>query len=406
MDAEIEQIQVQEQIEKSSKLNAIIFSLNWLAFGYALAFSSSGQFIYVNTNMMTRYQAGIYGSVLALGALFGNLFCGLFLKKCIGYKYCVILSTILSAIGWYMHLFVLPLNIYRARDMFIILIMARILIGIGCGISANCVPVCVTNTVSVQHRHLIGVFPPLAMNFGYLTSFFFCYLFIKLDTLSNPFEKNIPSIQKDMFYFKNSLAYAPLVGMALNLLGLVCSLIFPDTARNNSSYDPLIEDGTSFISLIREKFEELKKLYIQKQLLTGLGIMFLQQAIGINVIIFNAKTIFYNYFQDKNYDISFSSLVCVLIGVIYLIGSFITILVSKYFKRNDVFMISSFLISSIHLTLAFLYYFNRATSIAVPIITLLFVLIFCSTWTTFPWLVISEIFSLNIRTFGITLATS
>ena len=79
--------------------------------------------------------------MLLLGALFGSPFAGFYLMEKFGRKYTIIFSTLISIMGWLMHLPLVNVNIASKINIYAILLVSRFLIGIGVGAASTASPI-------------------------------------------------------------------------------------------------------------------------------------------------------------------------------------------------------------------------------------------------------------------------
>lgn len=335
---------------------------------------------------------------IAIGGFFGCLLTGFFFRIWFGYKLCQILSCVIGAIGWYLHAFLLLVMYKWPADCFQLLVAARILVGISCGISAYTVPTCVAISSTPQRRHIIGILPPVLMSIGFLICMVSGWSFLHSDVVSGS-------------HFR-SIGLQPILGIILSVVGLLVTLVYDERPTNDewmsyittADYDPLIGDNIGFVSRIREQLRLLKEKHVQRQLMVGF-ILPLQQLMGINLVLFKATSMFEPFFKEKSKDPSYPALVGVFIGVLYLFTSIFVPCISHFLKRKLVLYIGGFLIFICHISLALVYYLGNVSSVLLPIIGMIFIMIFCLSWGPFPWLVVSEVFDARIRSSAMTISS-
>ncbi|KII63477.1 Solute carrier family 2, facilitated glucose transporter member 3 [Thelohanellus kitauei] len=391
--------------------HASFFSLNWLAFGYAIAYCSDGEYMYLRMGIMDRFSAGTYAASLAIGGLVGSLLMGFLLKGLMSYKNCQILSCVITVLGWYFHCLVILLEDDKHNTALMVLNFSRFMIGIACGISVHVVPICCSMASSTRARHIFGLFPPLSFNFG----FFLCYIYgwavIKMDVIA--LGPSLANTSIPVSIHQRGITYYPLLGIAISGAGLLFTILFDesyvvrdqDTLVTNRRFDPFIGQTTTFRDRIAEQCRLLRKPYILKELALC-NILAIQQMIGINVIIFNATNLFQPFFQSKSSDPSSPALIGVMIGFVYLLSIFVVCFLTQKYSRTSVLQTGSVVMAFCHFVLALCYLYDQIHSIITPIVCLIFVAAFCCSWGPFPWLVISEVFDIRIRNFGMTLSSS
>uniref|UniRef100_A0A6B2FX31 Facilitated trehalose transporter Tret1 (Trinotate prediction) n=1 Tax=Myxobolus squamalis TaxID=59785 RepID=A0A6B2FX31_MYXSQ len=362
--------------------------------------------------MLSPYQFKIYTSLFAVGAFFGCLTYNCLFKQIQNTESCAVSSSIVLACGWGLHAFSLFIGEERVNLVAIILMFARFLLGIGCGISVGVVPIYVTNSVSRISRHIIGIFPPIFLNFGSLIAFIFGWILMKSDiSLSN-----VTTASPHYILTKNnSLSYTPLTGMALCILSLCCSIFLPGSFYSGHNlltnmieypYDPLIGDRLSFFDSLRDMLQTIKQPHIRKQLILGTGTMFFQSILGFEFIIFNAKSLLEPYFLDQTIFSSAWHPIESVLAFVYSCSASLTIYFSQHVNRNLVLYIGSICIFFIHFMLALDRMFAFKTDWIRYLLVLTLILVHNCSWCPFSWLIISEIWDTSIRDFGFLLSVS
>ena len=139
-----------------STMRVIIFTIfaafTAINFGYSLGYSAHFKIVRDFNRYGTNNQFALYSVILQffllinkgmllLGALFGSPFAGFYLMDKVGRKYTIIFSTVISIMGWLMHLPLVNVSIASKINIYAILLVSRFLIGIGVGAASTASPV-------------------------------------------------------------------------------------------------------------------------------------------------------------------------------------------------------------------------------------------------------------------------
>ena len=144
-----------------------LVSVGGILYGYDIGVISGALLFIRNTIPMTDAQVGlIVGAVLG-GGLFGTLLAGP-VSDYFGRRILILLASIIFIIG---------VDLLLLANNFLILLSARILLGIGVGVVAVAVPLYVAEIVPSQDRGKYVTFFQLLLTFGIVLAYFVDLLF-------------------------------------------------------------------------------------------------------------------------------------------------------------------------------------------------------------------------------------
>ncbi|TYJ25420.1 hypothetical protein E1A91_A07G049200v1 [Gossypium mustelinum] len=278
------------------------------------------------------------------------------------------------------------------------LILGRVLLGVGVGFANQSVPLYISEMALPRHRG--------AMNIGFQCG-------VGLGVLSANIINFGTEKIKGGWGWRISLALAALPASILTI-GAILLPETPNSLIQNSSnpdkaktvlqqLDDLVE--ASLISkTINRPFRKIIQRKYRPQLVMAIAIPFFQQVTGINVITFYAPILFRTIGQGE----SASLMSAVVTGLVGTTATFVSALVVDKLGRKTLFMIGGIQMFVTQITIGVIMAIllgdhgglSKGYAYLVLALICVYVAGFAWSWGPLGWLVPSEIFPLEIRSAG------
>ncbi|OGT42001.1 MAG: hypothetical protein A3F42_04360 [Gammaproteobacteria bacterium RIFCSPHIGHO2_12_FULL_37_34] len=273
------------------------------------------------------------------------------------------------------------------------ILFGRICIGIAIGIGSYTAPLYIAEVAPQEWRGGLVSLNQLAITIGIMCSYFINYAFTDVETSWR-------------LMFAIGLLPAILLGIGMLFLPesprwLAKQKKF-DQARNTLIYlrhtthiDSELTEIKNSLNLREAKISEIFAPWIRPVLFMGIALGFFQQVTGINTIIYYAPTIFQIAgFQDT----SSSILATVGIGVVNVLATIFAVFYLDKIGRRKLLLtgLIGMGLSLIALSLAFQWDSTSLRTIAV-LSTFTYVICFAFSLGAMLWLLVSEIFPLDVR---------
>jgi sugar porter (SP) family MFS transporter len=378
---------------------AIIAATGGLLFGFDTGVISGAIPFFQKDFGINDSTIELITSAVLAGAILGAMFSGKISDK-LGRRKVILASSVIFAFGalW-----------SGLADDFVYLILARFFLGVAIGVSSFAVPLYIAEISPSKMRGMLVSLFQLMITIGVLVSY--------LSDLYFADEKDI-SCWRTMF----------IIGVIPAIILLIGMYFMPETprwlmnkGREQESLKILrrIESPETIEVLIETMMLEVKKSkdeksgwgellhpWLRNALIIGIGIMFFQQFIGINTVIYYSPKIFLLAGVDGAIAAIWAA---VGVGVVNLIFTVISIfLVDKIGRRKLYFIgLAGILCSLVLLGLTFLFS-NQLGSWSMWLsISLVFsyVAFFAISIGPLAWLIVSEIFPQKVRGLGASLGS-
>lgn len=283
------------------------------------------------------------------------------------------------------------------------LIYARLMLGIAIGISSFAVPLYIAEIAPARKRGAMVSMFQLLITVGVLVSY--------LSDLGFANEQDL-ECWRMMFY----------VGVAPALVLFIGMIFLPETPRwlmqrgreaesravlERIETPELVEEQMTSMRKEIAKSEEslgwsaLFKPWMRKPLFIAIGIMFFQQFVGINTVIYYSPKIFLMAGFDGNIAAIWAS---VAVGVINLLFTIVSVYFVDRIGRRKLYFIgmTGIVLSLVSLGLCFLFNqsFGEAGKWVSIILVFLYIAFFAISIGPLGWLIISEIFPQKVRGLG------
>ncbi len=302
------------------------------------------------------------------------------------------------------------------------LFAGRLFLGIAIGISSYTVPLYIAELSPSKHRGALVSSFQLLITIGILVSYLSDKGFVvedgKVGVLSQmlinmDFDINFYNCWRPMFY----------VGVIPALILLIGMLFLPETPRFLISkgkeqkgrkilqrieepelVEPTIKKMKADLEASRKNnvgVKDLLRPWLRNSLIIGIGIMFVQQFVGINTVIYYSPEIFEKAGFGSVDDQLSATVIVGLVNVFFTIVSMF--IIDKVGRRKLYFFgLTGITISLIALALGFAFMDTLGDSMKVltVIFILVYILFFAISLGPLGWLIISEVYPLHVRGTG------
>ncbi len=375
---------------------AVIAATGGLLFGFDTGVISGAlPFLRESWDLSTGQQEWITTAVL-IGAFAGAFFGGRF-TDLLGRKKIIIVASIIFAVGSIL---------CGAAANSTILVISRIVIGVAIGISSIAVPLYISEISPAQYRGALVSSFQLMITIGIVASYFSDLAFADE---ANPFS------WRWMFY----------VGLFPALILFIGMIFMPETPRwllskgrtsEGESVLAKVEKAEEFetsLNNIRKEIEKDKSAARFRDIFSktwripvfiAIGIMFVQQFVGINTVIYYAPTIFlFAGFTGAKAAIAAT----VSVGIVNVLSTVLSMFLIDRIGRRKLYFIGlvGMCISLISLGTSFFLKdtLGDALSWATVASVLVYIIFFAISLGPLGWLIISEIFPTKYRGVGVSI---
>lgn len=360
-----------------------IAALAGLLFGFDTGIIS-GALLFIEQGFpLTTVMKELIVSSVLLGAMAGSL-CSGRLTDHYGRRRILLIISGMFIIGTLIASFA-P-NVYA-------ILLGRLCIGIAIGIGSYTAPLYIAEVAPLELRGGLVSLNQLAITIGIMSSYFINYLFM-----------NIEGSWRIMF----GIGVVPAIFLGLGMLFLPESPRWlvkqkklsqaKETLhylRRTSQVDEELKDIEKSLTVRQIKFSEIFAPWIRPVLFLGIMLGFFQQVTGINTIIYYAPTIF----QLAGFQNTATSILATIgIGIVNVLATVFAVYYLDKIGRRGLLLtgLVGMCVSLFALSLAFKWdspYLHWLTVIS----TFTYVICFAFSLGTMVWLLVSEIFPLEVR---------
>lgn len=415
-------------------LFAAFISLGGALFGYDQGVVSviltENQFLarfprVAETSSGAGFWKGLMTAMIELGALVGALNQGWIADK-YSRKYSVVMAAILFAIGSV---------IQTASVSYAMLVVGRLVGGLGIGMLSMVAPLYISEISPPEIRGTLLVLEELSIVSGIVVAFWITY---GTRYIANEWAWRLPFLLQifPAMVLGLGIIFLPFsprwlvsqgrIDEALNTLRILRQLPNTDDRVQQEWYDirvedlfhketsalrhPNLQDGTVSV---RAKLEILSWLDCFKhgcwrRTHIGIGIMFFQQLVGINALIYYSPTLF----KTMGLDYSMQLIMSGILNVTQLVGVFSSLWTMDRFGRRPLLLLGSLLMTISHVLIAILvgkyshdWTAHRSAGWTSVAFLLFYMLSFGASWGPVPWALPAEIFPSSLRAKGVALST-
>lgn len=372
--------------------NSMIYvfgALSGLLFGYDTGVISGAILFIQNQMQLDSWQQGWVVSAVLLGAILGAAVIGPMSDK-YGRKKLILLSSVIFFIGALGSAF---------SPEFWTLIISRIVLGVAVGASSALIPTYLAELSPAEKRgSMSSLFQLMVMSgilLAYITNYSFSYLYSG---------------------WRLMLGFAA-IPAAILFLG---ALVLPesprflvkaghiDEARNileqmNKHNECIVNNELTEIKKQAEiksgGIKELFSKFVHPALIIGFGLAVFQQIMGCNTVLYYAPTIFTNV----GFGVEAALLAHIGIGVFNVIITAIAVVVMDKIDRKKMLVYGAIGMGVSLMIMSISMKFSNGSftaSIICVIALTVYIAFFSATWGPVMWVMVGEVFPLNIRGLG------
>jgi SP family galactose:H+ symporter-like MFS transporter len=338
-------------------------------------------------------------TTVLIGAVLGAITSGK-LSDYLGRKKMIIVNAVIFAVG--------AVGCTYANSI-VFLMWMRVIIGIAIGITSYVVPMYIAEIAPTRRRGAMVTLNQLMITIGILVSYITDYW------LGN--DANLES-WRWMFF----------VGLFPALILLVGMFFLPETPRwliskNRWAEGEAVLNRVEDPDLIQQTLTDLRrdielseknqtnsgeilKPWLRPALIITVGIFFFQQFSGVNTIIYYSPIIFKMAGIVSN---TASIVPAIIIGTVNVLACFVSVILLDKVGRRKLYMIGIWgMIPSLAL-LGVCFHFKEALGASLPIFAVLsivcYIIFIAISLAPLGWLLISEVFPLNVRGVGMSIGS-
>ncbi|XP_009151215.1 sugar transporter ERD6-like 17 isoform X1 [Brassica rapa] len=362
------------------------------SFGVAVGYTSGAEIGIMQDMGLSIAEFSAFGSFSTLGAAVGALFSGK-MAIMLGRRGTMWVSNILCITGW--------LSIAFAKDV-LWLDFGRISSGIGIGLISYVVPVYIAE---ITPKHVRGTFTfsnQLLQNAG-VSMVYFCGNFLdwRMMALLGALPCGIQAI--GLFFVPESPRWLAKVGTEKGLENSLLRLRGRDADISHEASE--IQLMTRMVeSDSKSSFSDLFQRKYRHTLVVGIGLMLIQQFSGSAAVISYASTIF----RKAGFSVAIGS---TMLGLFMIPKAMIGLILVDKWGRRPLLLTSAcgMSITCMLLGLAFALQKMQLLPELTPVFTFICVTLYIATYAIgvggLPWVIMSEIFPINIKVTAGSLVT-
>lgn len=374
---------------------AAIAAVAGLLFGFDTGVIS-GAILFISEKFhLSAQMNGLVVSSVLIGALMGAIISGR-ITDIFGRKNLLIVDALIFIIG--------TLISALAWDV-TSLIIGRIIVGVAIGIASYSAPLYISEMAPKKYRGALVSLNQLAIAIGILASYIVDYIFSHWGAWRVMLAVGVvPAVF--LFIGMLFLPYSPrwmvLKGRKAGAFNILKRL------RNCEvmAQEELDQIEANLLSSQKGSWKMLFSPKIRIALLIGVGLAVMQQVTGINTLLYYAPTIF------KMAGFSGASgaiLATTGIGVVFVLCTCISMAFLDMWGRRPLLYLGLVLMSVSLGALALVFHYSADYSMTLRLLTLVSMLVYVSGFAIslgpIMWLLITEIFPLNVRAFGASVCT-
>jgi sugar porter (SP) family MFS transporter len=370
-------------------------ALGGLLFGYDIA-SVSGAILFIQKQLhLGPWQQGWVVSSVLIGAIIGALATSKFLDK-YGRRKLLIWASLIFFVG--------AITSGFAPDFWVLLI-TRVILGIGVGITSALIPAYLHELAPKSMHGAVATMFQLMVMIGILLAYILNYSFAHMYTGWRWMLGFAALPAAILFFGAIFLPESPRFLVKIGKLSDARDVLMSTNKGDTNAVEKALSEIQETAQQKTGGWKELFGKGVRPALVTGLGVAIFQQVIGSNSVIFYAPTIF----TDVGWGVIAALLAHIGIGVVNVLVTVVAMFLMDKVDRKKMLIFGA---SGMGLSLLVMYGIlkfdngSQAAAMVSAIALTVYIAFYACTWAPVTWVLIGEVFPLNIRGLGTSLCSA
>lgn len=370
-------------------------ALGGLLFGYDIA-SVSGAILFIQKQLhLGPWQQGWVVSSVLIGAIIGALATSKFLDK-YGRRKLLIWASLIFFVG--------AITSGFAPDFWVLLI-TRVILGIGVGITSALIPAYLHELAPKSMHGAVATMFQLMVMIGILLAYILNYSFAHMYTGWRWMLGFAALPAAILFFGAIFLPESPRFLVKIGKLSDARDVLMSTNKGDTNAVEKALSEIQETAQQKNGGWKELFGKGVRPALVTGLGVAIFQQVIGSNSVIFYAPTIF----TDVGWGVIAALLAHIGIGVVNVLVTVVAMFLMDKVDRKKMLIFGA---SGMGLSLLVMYGIlkfdngSQAAAMVSAIALTVYIAFYACTWAPVTWVLIGEVFPLNIRGLGTSLCSA
>lgn len=370
-------------------------ALGGLLFGYDIA-SVSGAILFIQKQLhLGPWQQGWVVSSVLIGAIIGALATSKFLDK-YGRRKLLIWASLIFFVG--------AITSGFAPDFWVLLI-TRVILGIGVGITSALIPAYLHELAPKGMHGAVATMFQLMVMIGILLAYILNYSFAHMYTGWRWMLGFAALPAAILFFGAIFLPESPRFLVKIGKLSDARDVLMSTNKGDTNAVEKALSEIQETAQQKTGGWKELFGKGVRPALVTGLGVAIFQQVIGSNSVIFYAPTIF----TDVGWGVIAALLAHIGIGVVNVLVTVVAMFLMDKVDRKKMLIFGA---SGMGLSLLVMYGIlkfdngSQAAAMVSAIALTVYIAFYACTWAPVTWVLIGEVFPLNIRGLGTSLCSA
>ena len=369
-------------------------ALGGLLFGYDIA-SVSGAILFIQDQLhLDPWQQGWVVSSVLIGAILGALGTSHFLDT-YGRRRLLIWASIIFLIG--------ALGSGLAPN-YEVLLVTRIILGVGVGITSALIPAYLHELAPKKIHGAVATMFQLMVMIGILLAYILNYTFSAMETGWRWMLGFAALPAAILFVGGLFLPESPRFLVKIGKVDEARTILDATNHHDAKAVDVAIGEIKDIVKQKQGGWHELFGKTFRPALITGVGVAIFQQIIGSNTVIFYAPTIF----TQVGWGVAAALLAHIGIGVINVLVTVLAMFLMDRVDRKKMLIIgaSGQGLSLVVMALIIHVGGSGSTAIVSAIALTVYIAFYAATWAPITWVLIGEVFPLNVRGLGTSLCSA
>ncbi|PWG00560.1 sugar porter family MFS transporter [Levilactobacillus bambusae] len=364
-------------------------ALGGLLFGYDTGVIS-GAILFIQKQLnLGSWQQGWVVSAVLLGAMLGAAIIGPMSDR-YGRRKLVLLSAIIFFVGALGSAF---------SPEFWSLIISRIILGMGVGAASALIPTYLAELAPADKRGTVSSLFQLMVMTGILLAYITNYSFSGIYT-GWRWMLGFAALPAAILFFGGLLLpesprFLVKQGKVAEAEGVIMQMNHNDAVASNAELNQIEAQA----KLQSGGWTELFSKMVHPALLIGVGLAVFQQIMGCNTVLYYAPTIF----TDVGFGVSAALIAHIGIGIFNVIVTAVAVAIMDKIDRKKMLIGGAIGMGISLFIMSFAMHFSKGSTTAAVICVLaltIYIAFFSATWGPVMWVMIGEVFPLNIRGLG------